>query len=321
MRGAWLVIACTVAWILGCGGEAPETPAPAEAPEAGGSKGTKGKGSKGKTSRGSAELPERQYVRDGGVFGEVVTPEGTLEVSVKLGILWIGSYSYEPPSAPYQILIVPARKPLVVLQYETTDDSGPLDVLTLEKGKIVNLLHSGGASSNLVALEQGFETRSGQCGETHIWRVTLQGDRLVEHREDQGTRDPNCIGAACPFVDVLVGGRAWTVGEILRNVNQPAVAGPQGLPLPPQAIEQGRVVVRIAERKPEITELDAVWLEVGDREFAPLGCEEGGLCEVDGLVSVLERGDELPLVFEVGEARGKLVLWAHGHYVPQVTVR
>jgi hypothetical protein len=124
------------------------------------------------------------------------------------------------------------------------------------------------------------------------------------------------FAAACPYVDVQVGGRWVEAGEILRDLRRPSLEGPQELALPSEAVEDGLLRVRLAERKPEVTQLDAVWLELGGRPLAPTLCPDSPLCAVDGQKLTLRQGEEIELLFEVGDSEDEPVLWAHGHYVP-----
>jgi hypothetical protein len=124
------------------------------------------------------------------------------------------------------------------------------------------------------------------------------------------------FAAACPYVDVEVGGRWVEAGEILRDLHRPGLEGPQELALPAESREDGVLRVRLVEHKPEVTHLDALWLEVGERVLWPVGCPEGEVCGVDGQRRVLHQGEELEVTFEVGEGDETPVLWAHGYYVP-----
>ncbi|MFK7989085.1 MAG: hypothetical protein AB8I08_23910 [Sandaracinaceae bacterium] len=122
---------------------------------------------------------------------------------------------------------------------------------------------------------------------------------------------------ACPFVDREDrAGGLHRRGEILRNVRHE----PDTQEL---AVGDAEAVVRlrIAEEKPEVTHLDAVWLRIGDARLLPSVCDEAqppSYCEADGQVLRLEEGDTLELEFHV-PARLQdrpAFLGAHGMYVP-----
>jgi len=120
-----------------------------------------------------------------------------------------------------------------------------------------------------------------------------------------------CLMAACPFVDV---GDA-RVGEILRRMSAPRLAGSQSLRLPPFA--GGRLVVTLAEDKPEVTYLDDVRLWVDGVEHRPLECAAGhAACGDDGVVHVLAPGDRAAFTFDL-PAADDVVLVVDGHYVPR----
>lgn len=304
-------VAVTVGSILACGGAeigpAPEpvaVPAAPDAPTPANSPGGRGGG--------------RKAARDGKTLGSL-TIEGSEElVTVSGTTLAVGAWSTELPQPAMQVLLVPdAQRPSVVVQYATNEeDSGPVDAFTVVSDRLVSI-YSGQHPTTLAVTPGGFESWSGQCGVKHITTVLLNRPKTLVRNETEGTMDPSCAPAACPFVDVAVDGRWQTRGEILRNLNEPLADGPQDLRLTPAAIEGGVVRVRIEERKPEVTYLDAVWLVVDGKDFAPVACEEGGaVCEVDDDRLVLHPGERLDLVFEVGAARATPVLWAHGYYLP-----
>jgi hypothetical protein len=314
MRAGWLLgVGATIGALgMGCaGGE--EVPAPAPPPVAAPSPEPEVAPSPSPAPAGG-----RKAARSGGgkSLGELHFEGVSLPVTLQGTTLRAGEYSAKLPSAPFQTLVIQAEIPSVVVQYETVEDFGTVDVFTVNERGLVSVYHSIGMSSRITPISGGFEARSGQCGETSVTRVLLGMPRPTEERERHGQRDPNCQVTACPFVDAWVGGRWQTQGEILRNQASVEDAGPQTLPLPEAAISRGRVRVRLAERKPEVTELDAVWLVVDGQEFAPLGCAELALCEEDGAGARIVPGEHLELVFEVGPARGDPTLWASGYYVP-----
>lgn len=118
------------------------------------------------------------------------------------------------------------------------------------------------------------------------------------------------IFVACPHV--YVAGRYQ--GEILRDLARPALERWQALPI--ELPCDGDVVhVRIAEDKPEVTELDAVELVVAGAHLRPLAC--GALCGNDGVAHTLRQGDALDVAFALppGARCGRALLRANGHYV------
>lgn len=122
---------------------------------------------------------------------------------------------------------------------------------------------------------------------------------------------------ACPFVDrVDATGGLRRLGEILRNVRR--VPESQELAV---GLSEAVVRLRVAEEKPEVTHLDAVWLRIGDVDLHPLACDGASppsYCRRDGRSLRLEEGETLELEFAVPRRLRDCpaFLGAHGMYVP-----
>jgi hypothetical protein len=145
----------------------------------------------------------------------------------------------------------------------------------------------------------------------------LSGEFCTVDDENGPATGGGCLPmhVACPFVDVLTADGWLTVGEILRNLNHPSLTTSQSLALPASAVRDEVLVVQLAERKPEVTHLDRIWVEVGGRVVLPSSCRDGGAaCRIDGQTDTLREGDLRRYVFEGID--GPPTLWAHGHYVP-----
>ncbi|RLB56681.1 MAG: hypothetical protein DRJ42_02520 [Deltaproteobacteria bacterium] len=155
-------------------------------------------------------------------------------------------------------------------------------------------------------------------------RITfaMDGDQMVERdRRESGQVQVCDMLAACPYVYVLGAGDPVLAGEILRNLRGSAayaeqslsVAGAAGTPLH----------IRLAEEKPEVTYLDAVYVEDNGVRVSPRSCTEAfpgpAYCIADGIAFVLRQGDTLDLTFD---APGTTVeLRATGYYVPTSNLR
>lgn len=177
--------------------------------------------------------------------------------------------------------------------------------------------------------EESCTPKQTECRGQQLWKCGQQGWKLVD---DCGAKGHFClsggeegpppffngtcspIAVACPFVDVETDEGWVTVGEILRNLNRPALYGSQSLTLPASAVRDGQLVVRLAERKAEVTHLDALWVEVAGRKLLPEGCQ-GLECAIDGRWLDLREGEERSWVFSIPRG-GDVTLWAHGYYTP-----
>lgn len=124
------------------------------------------------------------------------------------------------------------------------------------------------------------------------------------------------VAAACPYVYAGVAEQPLTRrGEILRYLDRPALEGTQRLAL--ETTCTGPIEVRLAEEKPEVTFLDAIFLEVDGVRHSPRECEGTAHCEDDGRYTRLSRGESLELTFDI-EARNcrRVELVADGFYMP-----
>lgn len=117
---------------------------------------------------------------------------------------------------------------------------------------------------------------------------------------------------------MIAGEEPELIGEILRNVRGRDAYTTQSLRLPP--VTNRPLRLRIAEEKPEITYLDAVWMSVDGARVSPRECEGSVLplwCAADGKPFRLAEGHAIELTFDVmGE---HLELMATGYYVPTPT--
>ena len=165
-------------------------------------------------------------------------------------------------------------------------------------------------------------TSSGNCGHAVHHEYRLRRGRLV-HRRRWVTgrfREEEC--AACPAVYALGGGGATRrLGEILRQLRGPDAEAWQLLHLPPGRLERVTPLdLRITEEKQEITELDAIHLDVGGEILRPASCAEAdhAYCVADGVRHRLAPGESLDLRFELPSTlpEGAPVIVARGFYRP-----
>lgn len=160
-------------------------------------------------------------------------------------------------------------------------------------------------------------TEDTNCGQTTraVYKLTKGGLEKASEKTT-GTHD-NMLCAACPYV-YLETESGWEFrGEILREVRFEAAQTTRSMRL--GRASQRIVRVMIAERKPEITYLDAVAVVAGDTEIEPRRCQNdagGALCAEDGAHHALAPRDELVLEFAVPPG-AELTLRATGYYVPQ----
>jgi len=149
-------------------------------------------------------------------------------------------------------------------------------------------------------------------------RVTYRLDQGRLTETSRNLRIPNGWSAcpACPYVYQYVDGRWRSQGEILRWMIGAEAEGWQSLGLADGTEDLLRV--RIAEKKPEISYIDAVRAVVDGRELVPSRCADDADwegCEVDGRHVVLQEGETLDLEFH-DAAGADRALHASGYYVP-----
>lgn len=160
------------------------------------------------------------------------------------------------------------------------------------------------------------ENRSKGVVRQHVILRVGPDKTLVEAKRKPSKHEQRCDElAACPFVYVLTDRGPMLQGEILRNLRGAAARRPQTLTLRPAP--SGRLRLRIAEEKLEVTRVDAVALHVDGEQLPPVECEslpQPPYCEADGRDTVLRTGDTLDLTFDVPADATSISAWALGHY-------
>jgi hypothetical protein len=108
-------------------------------------------------------------------------------------------------------------------------------------------------------------------------------------------------GWACPWVYVFNGHTFERRSEVLRNLESKTLEATQRQALGPLPVENGVIRLQIREEKPEVTYLDALYLEVGGMPVWP---DAGLLAAVDQRYLVLRQGDGYELTFDVAALAG-----------------
>jgi len=188
--------------------------------------------------------------------------------------------------------------------------------------RLQELWHGTGYGGGVVTLdgEGRLSIASDECPDTVTVVYRTQGWELLE--DDRHTvrtsRPQEC--AACPRVYLLAGDRFEPRGEILRDLRGPELRAQQALALSPDRSRRPgtELVIELREEKDEVTFLDEVYLEVGDRRIDPADCGAARYCAADGAYHLLHRGDRLRLTFSLeGTDAGSVRLIATGYYVPR----
>jgi hypothetical protein len=129
-----------------------------------------------------------------------------------------------------------------------------------------------------------------------------------------------CI--SCPWVEIE--GLAPFV--VLRHRSSVERRGTDVIKLTHVPVHEGRVRVRVSEREPETTFLDALVLRVGGRTLVPTrGGDRSPLAAADGAPVVIERGGAITVEYAVpaelvsADGAVDLEIVATGHYEPHAT--
>ena len=148
-----------------------------------------------------------------------------------------------------------------------------------------------------------------------VFRAGPDGQMVESERHDTAQVMVCDELAACPFVYVVQDGAATYVGEILRHLRGRDAYAAQTLALP--SIDGTSLHLRLTEEKPEITFLDAVWVEQDGVVILPEACGEAGpaYCAADRRSHRMTRGDTLDLRFQL-PGSGRPILHASGFYRP-----
>lgn len=124
-----------------------------------------------------------------------------------------------------------------------------------------------------------------------------------------------CI--SCPWIEIE--GVAPFV--TLRHRSSKERRGTDTVALARVPVRGGRVRVRVSEREPETTYLDALVLRVGSQTLLPAGGARSPLAAADGAPVAIERGGAIDVVYELPPELASseavdLELVATGHYEP-----
>ncbi len=160
---------------------------------------------------------------------------------------------------------------------------------------------------------------SGECGQKSLYIYAFKKDALVLKRKKVTGKYREEMCSACPYVYTWEQNDWRFRGEILRNLRAQSLEGTQLLSL---GRHTGPLRVRLAERKDETTSLDFIEViarfdDGSEQLIAPNSCSMPGLkfCGLDSQHQIIERGDEVDLVFEF-EGEAEIQLRAHGYYLP-----
>jgi hypothetical protein len=268
--------------------------------------------------------------------------DGTLEVGPRRGHadVWEISDHWMGEQARLSVVMLDRRGPtpavLVTLpiaededppnryQLFVADDASPealrrvLDI-TLGAYGVRELVFSGDGTARYD--EDGWTAceRLGHPTRANRQRVTLRmvdGEMIEHSRRD--TRDVQICDqlAACPLVYVVSDGGLELRGEILRDLRGQSAYAAQTLAV--GSDDDGELVVRLAEEKPEVTYLDEIYLEVDGIRIPPRTCTvpspRPDYCLADGVPFVMREGESLELTFDASGPDA--LLHAAGYYVP-----
>lgn len=127
----------------------------------------------------------------------------------------------------------------------------------------------------------------------------------------------NCI--SCPHLAVFRGGRFVEVGQVLVDRYTRGLRGTDVRRVRLE-VRDGLVRLRVIEREPEVTYLDAVQVRVRGRLLEPAGVPHR-VRGADGSTLVLKTGDALELTFRapgLGDGVVAADILVTGHYEPLV---
>jgi hypothetical protein len=168
------------------------------------------------------------------------------------------------------------------------------------------------SGDNLVKMKDS-DCTGDQTRELEYWY--RMGDSFLE--KDQTLVLNSSRGcAACPHLEQRLDGEWVARGEVLRFMNSADEADWENTQL---FHSGGDLVLRLSERKHEITHLDAVELSTSQGRILPRSCttDVNAWCEEDGRHHLMVQGDELELHFALPHSSlGRVQLRVSGFYVP-----
>ena len=154
----------------------------------------------------------------------------------------------------------------------------------------------------------------GNCQTGNYFHFDLQGNLLYE--------SPYFGGILCPFVYIKQNNVYIKQGEIIKNQNSKELDKYDYLEIPFEMIENNILEIKISEEKDEISYLDHIYLQVGNKIIQP-ECKTEILQKIqlnDSEYYQLQKGEYFELKFNLPaniDKSTKIQLVAKGYYVIQ----
>lgn len=142
------------------------------------------------------------------------------------------------------------------------------------------------------------------AGEDIVRRITT----------DDLNADLPCI--SCPFLLVARAGQFVELGQILIDRYRPGKQGTDSRTTTAEVVS-GRITVKLAEREPEVSHIDAVEVWHQGQQLQPVGASPAAARAIDGARHTLVTGDELTMYFQAPVRSGELdiEIRVNGYYI------
>lgn len=170
----------------------------------------------------------------------------------------------------------------------------------------------------LVGWAGRFQTQGSYARNGRVEHVNIRAGQVVPFTISPAMLNHEFVCISCPYLVVRRDGRAVELGQVLVDRYTTRREGTD-VRATEVDVRGGRIVVRLDEREPEVSRIDAVELRVAGRALPLAPGAPAALRAIDGDRHDLAMGESLELVFDASGMPDGVVgaeIRVTGHYVP-----
>lgn len=158
--------------------------------------------------------------------------------------------------------------------------------------------------------------RTGYENNGRIESLTVAAGEDIERRITTADLDADLPCISCPFLLVARAGQFVELGQILIDRYLPSKQGTDRRQTIAEVVG-GQITVKLAEREPEVSHIDAVEVWYRGQKLQPVGTSPTAARAIDGSAHTLATGDELTMHFQAPVRSGDLEIEirVNGYYI------